>query len=97
MPFVEMNVKNEIEKRKESSEQFKKEWEDSRNEYELIGKMIALRKAEKITQNQLAAITGNKQQVISRIEKKTSTPTLKVFCKLLNALGYELQIVKKRL
>lgn len=58
--------------------------------------MISLRKAEKITQSQLAAITGSKQQVISRIEKKERSPSLKIFCSMLNALGYELQIVKKQ-
>lgn len=95
MPFVEMNVKDEIDKRKKESETFAKAWNESREEYKLIGEMISLRKKEKITQSQLAAITGSKQQVISRIEKKESSPSLKIFCSMLNALGYELQIVKK--
>ncbi|MDE7429118.1 MAG: helix-turn-helix domain-containing protein, partial [Lachnospiraceae bacterium] len=51
--------------------------------------------AEKITQSQLAAITGSKQQVISRIEKKESSPSLRFFCSILDALGYKLQVVKK--
>lgn len=95
MPFVEMNVQEEIQKRKSESETFAKKWDDSREEYKLIGKMIALRKEEKITQSQLAAVTGNKQQVISRIEKKENSPSLRLFCNLINALGYELKIVKK--
>lgn len=95
MPFVKMNVQEEIQKKKNESESFSKAWDDSREEYKLIGQMITLRKEEKVTQSQLAAITGNKQQVISRIEKKENTPSLKMFCNLLNALGYELQIVKK--
>lgn len=95
MPFVEANIRKEIEKRKEESPSFAKAWNESREEYRLIGEMISLRKAEKITQRQLAAITGSKQQVISRIEKKESSPSLKIFCCMLNALGYELQIVKK--
>lgn len=96
MPFVEMNIQEEIEKRKKDSPSFAKMWNESREEYELIGEMIRLRKAEKITQSQLAAITGSKQQVISRIEKKESSPSLKIFCSMLNALGYELRIVKKQ-
>lgn len=95
MPFVEMNVQEEIQERKCRSESFCKSWEDSREEYKLIGEMIALRKKEKITQTKLAEITGSKQQVISRIEKKENSPSLKMFCNLLNGLGYELQIVKK--
>lgn len=96
MPFVKMNVSKEIEKRKEESPAFAQAWNESREEYKLIGEMIRLRKAEKITQSQLAALTGSKQQVISRIEKKESSPSLKFFCNMLNALGYELQIVKKQ-
>lgn len=95
MPFVEMNVQEEIQKQKSNSEAFAKEWDESREEYKLIGEMIALRKAGKITQSQLAAVTGNKQQVISRIEKKENSPSLRLFCNLINALGYELHIVKK--
>lgn len=95
MPFVEMNVQKEIEKRKQESPEFEKAWDESREEYRLIGEMISLRKKEKITQNQLATMTGSKQQVISRIEKKENSPSLKMFCNILNALGYELQIVRR--
>ncbi len=59
--------------------------------------MISLRKQENITQKELAALTGNKQQVISRIERKESIPTIKAFSHMLDALGYELQIVKRNL
>lgn len=50
MPFVEINVKNEIEKQKQDDPEFRKAWEDSRAEYRLIGEMISLWKQEKITQ-----------------------------------------------
>lgn len=61
---------------------------------ELIDEMIILRKELKISQRQLAKLTGNKQQAISRMEKKEHSPTLKVFCNMIYALGYELKIVK---
>lgn len=95
MPFVQVKVDEIIEQKCRESDSFKKAWDDSREEYRLIGEMISLRKAQKMTQSQLAAVTGNKQQVISRIEKKESNPTLRTFCNLLNAIGYELKIVKK--
>lgn len=95
MPFVQVNISNEIEKEKEKSAELKKTWDESREEYRLIGEMISIRKQNKMTQSQLAEITGNKQQVISRIEKKENNPSLKMFCNILNALGYELHIVKK--
>lgn len=96
MPFVEINVEEQIEKNRLESDSFRKAWDDSREEYKLIGEMISLRKQEKITQSKLAELTGNKQQVISRIEKKQNMPSLRIFCNILNALGYELQIVKKK-
>lgn len=96
MPFVEVNIQNEIENRKKESKQFEKAWEENREEYRLIGEMIALRKEGKLTQSQLALLTGNKQQVISRIERKENSPSLKTFCNILRALGYELKIVKSR-
>lgn len=95
MPFVQVNISDEIEKEKQRSPQFQKAWDESREEYRLIGEMIHLRKQEKITQSKLAELTGNKQQVISRIEKKENNPSLRMFCNILSALGYELQIVKK--
>lgn len=95
MPFAPINVKEEIERQRELSPEFKKAWDESRAEYKLIGEMISLRKKEKITQKELAELTGNKQQVISRIERKESMPTIRAFSKILDALGYELQIVKK--
>lgn len=96
MPFAEINVKNEIEKQTQNNPEFKKAWDESRAEYRLIGEMISLRKKENITQKELAALTGNKQQVISRIERKESIPTIRAFSNMLDALGYELQIVKKK-
>lgn len=95
MPFAPIDIKSEIEKQRNENLEFRKAWDESRAEYKLIGEMISIRKQEKITQKQLAAMTGNKQQVISRIERKESIPTIRAFNKILDALGYELQIVKK--
>ena len=86
----------EIEKQRQNDPKFRKAWDDSRAEYKLIGEMISLRKQERMTQKELAELTGNKQQVISRIERKESIPTIRAFSRILDALGYELQIVKKK-
>ena len=66
----------------------------SDKEKELIDQMVILRKEQHLSQKQLAEITGNKQQVISRIERKENSPSLKTFCNILNALGYKLEITK---
>ncbi len=67
----------------------------STKEKELIDQMVCLRKEKNISQKQLAEITGNKQQSISRIEKNEHSPSLQTFCNILNALGYGLTIEKK--
>lgn len=96
MPFVQIDVNEIVEKKCRESTTFEKAWKESREEYRLIEEMIFLRKSRKITQRQLAELTGNRQQVISRIEKRENCPSLKTFCNLLNAIGYELKIVKRR-
>lgn len=96
MPFTKVNVGKTIEKKKRENPEFKKVWDDSREEYRLIEEMTVLRKAERITQSDLAEMTGSRQQVISRIEKKENSPSLRCFCNILNALGYELKIVKRK-
>ena len=95
MPFVQVNINEQIEQHCLESASFQKAWDESREEYRLIQEMISLRKTNKITQQQLAQLTGNKQQMISRIEKRENCPSLKTFCNLLNAIGYELKIVKR--
>lgn len=95
MSFIQTNITEEIEKEREQLSEFKKAWHESREEYRLIGEMISIRKQKKLTQNKLAAMTRNKQQVISRIEKKENNPSLRLFCNILDSLGYELRIVKK--
>ena len=67
----------------------------SAKEKELIDELINLRKENNVSQSQLAERTGNKQQAISRIEKKEHSPSLKLFYSMVDALGYELRIVKK--
>ncbi|MCD8221694.1 MAG: helix-turn-helix domain-containing protein [Clostridiales bacterium] len=64
-------------------------------EKELINRLVTIRKEQHISQNQIAAMTGNKQQAISRLESGQHSPSLKLFVNMVNALGCEVQIVKK--
>lgn len=63
-------------------------------EHELIDELVKHRKEQNITQSQLAMMTGNKQQAISRTEKKEHSPSLKLFYSMARALGYEVKLVK---
>ena len=67
----------------------------SDDDKKLVDDIIEIRKKENISQSELAEMTGNSQQAISRFEKKTHSPSLKLFANIVNALGYELQIVKR--
>ena len=68
----------------------------SEMEKQLIQEVTNLRKKQNISQNKLAQLTGNKQQAISRMEKNEHSPSLKLFCKMVNALGYDIKLVKKK-
>ena len=61
----------------------------------LIDEIVEIRKAENMSQIELAKKAGSTQQAISRLERKTNSPSLKLFISILDALGSKLQIVKK--
>lgn len=67
----------------------------SEKEKELIDEVVALRKEQNMSQNKLAELTGNKQQAISRLEKNEHSPSLKLFYSIVNALGYDIKLVKQ--
>lgn len=96
MPFKVINVSNIIDEEKRADKQFAKAWDESRTEYKLMSEIIRLRKEQGLSQAELANRTGYKQQVISRIEKKENSPTLKTLCGILDVLDYDIQLVKKK-
>ena len=49
MPFVQVDINKEIEKHCQESPSFAKAWNESREEYKLIGEMISLRTAGHFT------------------------------------------------
>ena len=61
MPFVQVHIANEIEKEKEKSTEFEKAWDESREEYRLIGEMIHIRKQKKMKKSKIAKKNGKKQ------------------------------------
>lgn len=65
------------------------------DDQKLIDKLVEIRKKENISQAELAKRTGSTQQSISRFEKKTHNPSMKLFVNIVDALGYKIQFVKK--
>lgn len=67
------------------------------NEEKLIDEIIDIRIRQNISQKELAEKVGLKQQNLSRFEKKEHNPSLKLVYSIADALGYELQLVKKQI
>ena len=64
-------------------------------EKEILRNLIAERVELKVTQQEMARRTGMSQQAISRLELLEHEPSLKRFLSYAEALGYDLQLVKK--
>ena len=95
MPFEKISVNQTIDDALAGDPELKRLWDESRTEYHVLGALVELRKAKGISQVELAEMTGNKQQVISRIENRENSPTLKTLCSILDVLGYDIQFVPK--
>ena len=95
MPFEKIDVGQIIEEKRSSDPEFKELWDGSRTEYRILGELVRLRKEKGITQVELAQKSGYKQQVISRIEKKENSPTLKTLCSLADVLDVDIVLVPK--
>lgn len=96
MPFRQINVQEQIKEKINSDAEFNNLWQESRNEYKLLAELVKIRKEANLSQTELANRSGNKQQVISRIENKENSPTLKTLCSILDVLGYEIKFEPKQ-
>lgn len=95
MPFKEINIKSYIDEQRGNDPDFKQAWDSSREEYRILSELVKLRKDNGFSQTELAQHAGLKQQVISRMENRENSPTLRTLCNLLDTLGYQLKIVPK--
>ena len=72
--------------------EFKKEWEDLQPELDIIRAMIDARIANNLTQKELAKRTGIDQGDISKLEKGTRNPSLKLLKRLADGMNMDLKI-----
>ena len=96
MPFQHVCIEKQINEKVAQNPKFAEAWENSRNEYELLHEVTRIRKEQNLTQKQLAELSGNTQQEISRLENREHSPALKTLCKIVNSMGYDL-VLKKRM
>lgn len=67
----------------------------SDTEFDLICKYIKIRYESKLSQRDLAKKVGIAQSTIARMEKNMHSMSIGNFTKLLDVLGYKLEIVEK--
>ena len=96
MPFKQININEQITEKRKNDAEFDALWQGSRNEYKLLAELVKIRKEANLSQTELAEKSGNKQQVISRIENNENSPTLKTLCGILDVLGYEVKFEPKQ-
>jgi Predicted transcriptional regulator with C-terminal CBS domains len=96
MPWREVDVDDMIAKRMERDPEFKKLWEEQENEREILRNVTRLRNQLQFTQKRLAELSGSTQQEISRLEKQEHSPTLATICRIINSMGYELKLEKRK-
>lgn len=95
MAWKELSITEIIEEKNLNDPEFKEVWDSSRTEYKIIGELISRRKALGLSQAELAQKSGNKQQVISRIENKENSPTLKTLVAIANVMGCDIALIPK--
>ena len=96
MPFEKLDVKKHIADTLENDAELKELWDSSRTEYRLLGELIGLRKARGLSQVELAQKSGYRQQVISRLEQRESSPTLRTLCCVADALDADIRLVPRQ-
>lgn len=75
-----------------ANEDFRKEYESTRAEYEVLHSLVEARISQNLTQKELAQKSGIRQSNISRIENGTSSPTVATLQALAKGLGKKLVI-----
>jgi len=102
MPFVDVTdiilteEKAQLDKDYKNNPKVKVAIDQFEAECKLRRELAEARRANNISQSELKKLTGLTQQTISRIETNSEiSPSLKILLKYVNAIGYELKLVKK--
>ena len=96
MAFIKADLDKELEKLNElvnDNEDAKKAYETFQKRMALQEQLIKIRKAENMTQTDVANAAGLSQQAVSRIEKGSGA-TITTLIKYLTGIGYSIQFKK---
>lgn len=92
MPFMQVGLQDVI---TSQNPEFLLNKKSRQNEKELLDAIVKVRKEMKLTQKQLAELSFNTQQEISRLENRQNSPSLRIICRIVNSMGYEIILKKK--
>jgi len=88
-----MNKKySDLKKEYLKDSELKKEYDTLQSEYDFIVQLYKIRSHNKITQKELARLSGINQANISKIESGNYSPSLKTMKRLADALDMDLKI-----
>ncbi|SEA21442.1 Helix-turn-helix domain-containing protein [Lachnospiraceae bacterium NK3A20] len=96
MAFVKANLDEEKAKLNDlifSNEEARKAYEEFQAKIALQQQLVQMRKAERMTQTDVAAAAGISQQAVSRIEKGAGA-TINSLIKYLTGIGYSIELKK---
>ena len=96
MAFIKADIekeKKELEQLIENDESARKAYEDFQTRIELQRQLVSKRKAENMTQSDVARASGLSQQAVSRIEKGSGA-TINSLIKYLRGIGYSVELRK---
>ena len=96
MPFLKANLDEEKAKLNDlifSNEEARKAYEEFQAKIALQQQLVQMRKAERMTQTDVAAAAGISQQAVSRIEKGAGA-TINSLIKYLTGIGYSIELKK---
>jgi ribosome-binding protein aMBF1 (putative translation factor) len=72
--------------------EFKKEWDRTEPEYQVLAEIIKARIEKKLSQRELAKKAKTTQAVLSRIENMTVSPSIQLVQRIAEAMGKKLEI-----
>ena len=72
--------------------EFKKEWDRTEPEYQVLAEIIKARIEKKLSQRQLAKKAKTTQAVLSRIENMEESPSIQLVQRIAEAMGKKLEI-----
>ncbi len=73
-------------------DEFRSEYEKLQPRYDIISQIIEARKAQNMTQSELAKLVGTQKSNISRLESGNYNPSLDFLIRVANSLGKNIKI-----